>query len=279
MMIGLYKKKGDNRSDACLKEFQGLLKNENIGFISLTEEEDDSVISSLRFIVVFGGDGTVLRAAKFARDKIPLIAVNSGTLGFLTSYEYGDIKRLVSDVLNESLSFTEREFLKVSVRNKNFLALNDAVVLKNRNVDDYDQCVKLNFSIDGEYVDGYIGDGLIISTPTGSTAYAISAGGPIILPSIKACVAAPICAHSLRSRPIVYPMDSVAEIKINDLSPPCVLYVDGKKEAELSAGDAVKITRSNKFAKICNNGGEFFSRLSDKLNKWSINDISEVEHG
>lgn len=278
-MIGLYEKKGDNRSVTCLKEFEGLLKNENIPSISLTGEEDDSVISSLKFIVVFGGDGTVLRAVKFARDKIPLIAVNSGTLGFLTSYEYGETKRLVSDILNGNLSFSEREFLKVSAKGKDYLALNDAVVLKNRNIDDYDQCVKLNFSIDGECVDGYIGDGLIISTPTGSTAYAISAGGPVILPSINAYVAAPICAHSLRSRPIVFPIDSVAEIKINQLSPSCVLYVDGKKVEELSAGDAMKITRSNKFAKICNNGGGFFSRLSDKLNKWSINDISEVEHG
>lgn len=278
-MIGLYNKKGDNRSETCLKEFEGLLKSENIRFVSLTGEEDDAVISSLKYIVVFGGDGTVLRAAKFARDKIPLIAVNSGTLGFLTSYEYVDSKRLVSDILNGNLSFAEREFLKVSALGKDFLALNDAVVLKNRKTDDYDQCVKLNFSIDCECVDGYIGDGLIISTPTGSTAYAISAGGPIILPSMSACVAAPICAHSLRSRPIVYPMDSVAEIKITELSPSCVLYVDGKKEAELSAGETVKITRSNKFAKICNNGGGFFSRLSDKLNKWSINDINEVEHG
>lgn len=273
MVIGLYHKKSDTFKEASLHTFEKLLTEKGITSLRLSDEKTFNE-NEIDLIVVFGGDGTVLRAVKFAKDKIPLVAVNYGNLGFLTSYEASDLKILVSDIVNDKLKFTEREFITVSTDKEEYLALNDAVVLKNHLSNDRSECIKLTLEIDGRFVDQYIGDGLIVSTPTGSTAYALSAGGPIMVPTVNAYVVAPICVHSLHSRPIVYPVDSVSQIKVSERSCECTLVIDGENLSALKPGSVVTIKRSNKFAKICDDFGKFFSKLSDKLNKWSKNDIT-----
>ncbi len=278
-MIGLYYKEGDVRSQDCILKLKNLLDVNRLKYFDITEDITEDSLSGVNLIVVFGGDGSVLRAAKFARELIPIVAINTGNVGFLTSYEVDNLDRLVSDILEKKLVFVKRKFMSITYLDKEFLALNDAVITKNHAIDSASECVRLSLKIDGQFVDGYVGDGLILSTPTGSTAYAISAGGPIMVPNLNAYVAAPICAHSLHSKPIVYAQESVAEVKISNDSKECALFVDGKMEASLKPNSTVKITASEKFASICDNSGKFFSRLSEKLNKWSNNDLLEVDHG
>ena len=160
--------------------------------------------------------------------------------------------------------------MKVKCNDKYFYALNDAVVMKDYSIDNASECVKLHFSIDGERVDTYVADGLIISTPTGSTAYALSAGAPIMTPRVDALVAAPICAHSLHSRPIVFASFAKPVITVDNGSRECALYIDGVMVERVACGASVEIVESDKSVKICDFAEKFFKKLSLKLNKWSM---------
>lgn len=277
--IGLYCKKDDEHSQNCLSLFKSLLAKKSIDFCDLSKGFSNDLLKDIKLLVVFGGDGSVLSATKIAEDLIPIVGVNTGNLGFLTSYEATTLDKLVEDIMSNNLTFSKRRFMTIKYGDKEFRALNDAVVEKDHVIDRDSGCVRLKLTIDGQFVDNYVGDGLIVSTPTGSTAYAISAGGPIMVPNVDAYVAAPICAHSLHSRPIVYSCDSVAKVTVHKSSKDCVLYVDGFNVATVAPDSSITIEASDKFAEICDNTGKFFSRLSDKLNKWSNNDLLEVDHG
>lgn len=278
-MIGLYYNPNDCRSKNCIDNLKRLLKEKSLDFKEYVEDVTKTDADKLDLMIVFGGDGSVLRAAKIAGSKVPVVGINTGNLGFLSAYESAEAELLVNDVVTGGLTFSERRFMSVKIANNKYLALNDAVITKDYSNDDASECIKLLFKIDGQPVDAYVGDGLIVSTPTGSTAYAISAGGPIMVPGVCAYVAAPICAHTLHSKPIVYPERSVAEVKVLSNSKDCALYVDGKRVETLKPGATVQITAGDEFARICNKSEKFFSRLSEKLNKWSNIDLLEVEHG
>ncbi len=279
-MIGLYYNADDCRSEKCINNLKKSLNENSLEFTVIGDDiKKDRGNLGIDLMIVFGGDGTVLRASKIAGSEIPIAGINTGNLGFLSAYESSDVDVLVSDILSESLTFSERRFMSVKLGDKEFFALNDAVITKDHSLDTISECIKLSLKIDGQFVDAYVGDGLILSTPTGSTAYAISAGGPIMVPDVKAYVVAPICAHTLHSKPIVYSQESLAEVKVLKNSKNCALFIDGKMEGSLKPETVVKITASNKFARICNKSEKFFSKLSEKLNKWSNIDLLEVEHG
>lgn len=268
-MIGLYYRECDTRSREYVNKLKELLTMRDIQFKDLVcDDEQVRLERNITLVIVFGGDGSVLRAVKYTDEKIPIVAINTGNVGFLTSYEACNLDLLVNDIINNRLVFKKRQFMSVIVDGNEFLALNDAVVAKNYMLDSASGCVRLDLAIDGQFVDSYLGDGLILSTPLGSTAYAISAGGPIMVPDVDAYVAAPICAHSLHSKPIVYSSRSVAKVSVHPLSKDCVLFVDGKLEASLQPNQVITVTASEKFASICDNSGKFFSRLSEKLNQW-----------
>lgn len=277
-MLGVYYKKGDKHTEVCLMQFRELLDERKVKYRLLCDGETVND-KSINIIVVLGGDGSVLRSTKLTDLDIPIVAVNTGNVGFLTSYEPSRFKELLDDIENEKLIFSKRRLMCVSYGEKKFFALNDAVITKNHEIDRVSECIKLNLRIDGQFVDRYVGDGLIFGTPTGSTAYAISAGGPIMVPNVEAYVVAPICAHSLHSRPIVFSLDSLAEVTVSNASKECALFVDGKMVASLPPTSSVKISTSDKFVRICDESGKFFSRLSEKLNQWSNNDLLEVDHG
>lgn len=277
-MLGVYYKKGDRHTEECLVQFKELL-NENKVEYRLFCDGETITDQSVELIVVLGGDGSVLRSTKLSKLDIPIVAVNTGNVGFLTSYEPTRLKELLDDIKNANLVFSKRRLMRVTFDGQDYFALNDAVITKNHEIDRVSECIKLNLKIDEQFVDRYVGDGLVFGTPTGSTAYAISAGGPIMVPNVEAYVVAPICAHSLHSRPIVFSLDSTAEVTVSKASKECALFVDGKMVASLPATSSVKISTSDKFVRICDESEKFFSRLSEKLNQWSNNDLLEVDHG
>lgn len=271
-MIGFYYRESNSRSISASNRLKDLFKSCKMSYRDVGESAKPSEVSDIDLLIVFGGDGSVLKASKIALDKFPIIAINTGNVGFLTSYEESELERLVEDVKSGKLKYSTRRFMKVRCNGNVYYALNDAVVVKNYAFDNSSGCVKLHFSIDGEHVDDYVADGLIISTPTGSTAYALSAGAPIITPRVDALVAAPICAHTLHSRPIVFASIARPVITVAENSKECALYIDGVLVEKIAGGGSVEIEKGDKSLKICDFAENFFKKLSMKLNIWSTND-------
>lgn len=272
MKLGIFYNQSNNQSIKACSLLKELLVKSDIDYCDILDGSNAVLDKSLDLMVVFGGDGSVLRACQLVLDSIPLVAINTGTVGFLTSYEAGELNKLVTDIKNNSLNFSVRELIKVDSKGQTYYALNDAVIVKNYIADHHNGCVKLQLKIDDMFVDRYIADGLIFSTPTGSTAYALSAGGPIITPNLKALTVTPICAHSLHSRPIVYSENSIAMVEVVADSNEGALFIDGEFKTALCGKDKVTISLAEKSVRICDNSDNFFSKLTQKITMWSLKD-------
>lgn len=197
-------------------------------------------------LVCFGGDGTLLHASKYASFKgIPVLGINIGTMGFMTELEANDISRL-SQLVNGEYQLEKRMMLRISVLRENSEvfcehALNDAVMTKGAVA----RVIQLSVSSNGREAMDFSGDGVILSSPTGSTAYSMSAGGPIVEPTADAMIITPVCAHSMAVRPIVLNGNSCVEVKIEKTGRKnAFLSVDGGRAFRLNPGDIVRCIRS-----------------------------------
>ena len=190
-------------------------------------------------MVSLGGDGTMLRAVQYAGDMgTPILGVNIGQLGYLTHIEPSELRPALERMLDGSFGVEERMTLSVSCRGINYRALNEAVVEKNRQ----GHTVRLAVSFDGEYFATYAADGLIVATPTGSTAYSLSARGPIVSPSHHALVFTPVSPHMLFDRSIILEPTSIVTFE-NAGERPAALSVDGRNVVEdLERGEIITIT-------------------------------------
>lgn len=231
--------------------------------ICLYGEELDGVIDLL---VVIGGDGSVLEGARIAtKVNIPVLAVNKGNVGFLTDFDITDIEAIVKAI--DEPSIRENMLLSVRINGESAgLALNEAVIKT-----DGARPIYIDLYIDNEYVDTYHADGVIISTPTGSTAYSLSAGGPVVAPGVDAMIIIPICAHSLHSRPLVIGASGKVELRLAGEN--CaVCSLDGKEAVSLVCPNmAVEIERSADTAKfVASDGDGFYKKLMRKMNVWGV---------
>lgn len=222
--------------------------------------------------ITVGGDGTIIHAAKYAaRFDKPLIGVNVGRLGFAADIEIDGISELTR-ILDGDYSVEERVLFDVEVIkngvSKNYLAVNDAVIARGQ----LSKIIDLQVTLDDEEIAKYRADGLLFSTPTGSTAYSLSAGGPIIAPQLDCILMTPVCPHSLFSRSVIFEGNSVltVSVKIPDECC-CVLTIDGEKNVDILADDIVKIKKSDlklKFVSI--NKRNFYRKLNEKLKEREI---------
>ena len=229
----------------------------------------DFVMPKLDLLFALGGDGTVLRIAKHcALNDIPVIGVNIGTVGFLTEIEPDEIETVVPLLLQNKYDVEKRSMLEFVDNNKTHLALNDVVVGKAND----SRLLLLDLYINEEIVDRYYCDGFIVSTPTGSTAYSLSAGGAIISPQTEAFALTPVNSHSLHSRPIVVDNKEIISInpgKITDIS----VVVDGEV-VYLGNAKKIKIKKSDICASFIRlDKHNFYNKLLKKLNKWSVVDL------
>lgn len=220
-------------------------------------------------LVVLGGDGTMLAAARLVEDRpIPILGVNAGGLGFLTAVTRDEAFTALEHVFSRAFAEEERLMLRTRVvrRGKEIIAasaLNDAVVSKGAS-----HMVQLEISINGQFVTRLRGDGLIVSTPTGSTAYSMAAGGPILNPSVHALILTPICPHTLTNRPIVIPQDVLVEVVLVSRDHGATATFDGQVGIALQSGDTVEIRASeNKTRLIRFPDRSYYDMLSKKL-KW-----------
>jgi len=204
-------------------------------------------------VIVLGGDGTLLAVARaIGRRLVPILGVNLGALGFLAETDLADLFPTLEAVLEDRFRVEPRMRFEVSVDHAGtelarYLALNDAVIAKT----ELSRIVDLETRADGFEVTTYHADGLIVSTPTGSSAYSLSAGGPLLLPSFEAIVLTPICSHTLTQRPLVLSAASEIAIRVQDARGGVVhLTVDGQVGRELGAQDRVTVRRSEWPAQI-----------------------------
>jgi NAD+ kinase len=236
------------------------------GSAGLTRE---SLPTLADMLIVLGGDGTLLAAARLMGERnIPILPVNLGGLGFLTSVTLKDLYPVLEQALNGEARFSERvvlgsQVLRGSQTVHRARALNDAVLNKAAMA----RMIDLQLRVNGEFVCNYKADGLIISTPTGSTAYSLAAGGPIVYPIVSAFVITPICPHTLTNRPLVIP--DTAEVEIGFVGDaPVYLTLDGQVGTELAAGDTVAVAAlPQRLLLVRPQQKSYFSVLRDKL-KW-----------
>ncbi|MEE8483219.1 MAG: NAD(+)/NADH kinase [Nitrospinota bacterium] len=228
-----------------------LIERETAKLTGVKGVDRESFAGSVDALVVLGGDGTLLAAARTANsDSIPLLGVNLGSLGYMTEVAYEEIEKALENIRNGNFSIENRMMLNLTIGNdessKSETALND-VVISHKSMA---RIIELSLSINGQDVTHYKTDGLIISTPTGSTAYALSAGGPILHPTLEAIVICPICPHTLTHRPLVVPNSSVIDVKILRQRDDVNASVDGQVIFDVKEGDRLVVTRSEKVTRL-----------------------------
>lgn len=225
-------------------------------------------LKEMSLVIVLGGDGTYLRAVRLLKGhQVPILGFNMGYLGFLTAHNVDDVFAVLDETLKNKMVVQSRSRLHASVklksgRSKGFDALNDIVIERGS----FSQLISTAVYFDKSYVNHIKADGLIISTPTGSTAYNLAAGGPLLHPETRALVLTPVAPHSLTTRPLIFPDDKKMVIKVEQQTATSNLIIDGQKVLELSQDDEVTITRcETDHVMIRRSGHNFFALLKEKL--------------
>lgn len=239
--------------------------------VTIASERDryQSALSGADVVIVLGGDGTILTCASIAAEKdIPILGINLGTLGFLAEVEKSEAEYAVSCLLDGKYTVDERLMLRANVLRGGEVvytntALNDFVVSRSS----FRRMISTSVYVDGSLVSGFDGDGLIISTPTGSTGYNLSAGGPIIDTALFASIITPICPHSSFSSSVVVPGDKTVRICLKDsFSKHSMLTTDGQHGFELDSSDEIVIEATDTKAKLI------------KVHKRSIYDVMALKN-
>ena len=221
------------------------------------------------FAIVLGGDGTLLSAARaVAHAGIPIVAVNLGSLGFLTEVPLQEMYSTLERVMACTCPLDQRTMLACDLIRDgevmhSYSALNDVVVNKSAIA----RLVGFDLAIDGKFVFSYKADGVIIATPTGSTAYSLAAGGPVLMPAVSAFQITPVCPHSLTHRPVVVPDSATVSITVRSNGEPAFLTIDGQVGQPLKEGDEVLCRRAQHSVKLLQARQGFFAALREKL-KW-----------
>ncbi len=230
----------------------------------------EEIPSHAEMIIVLGGDGTLLSVARLVGShEVPILGVNLGGLGFLTEIRLEELYRVLERVIQGDFVTDERVVFHAAVirrgeRLAEFIVLNDAVINKGALA----RIIDLETTINGEYLTTFKSDGLIISTPTGSTAYNLSAGGPIVYPSLHCIIITPICPHTLTNRPIVIPDDVEVRAILKSRQQEVILTLDGQQGFVLEFGDVVEVKKAEgKILLIKSPYRHYFEVLREKL-KW-----------
>ena len=276
--IGIFAKKGEPEAIKAVRELMKLLKNKKVEFIIESDVAEivktkgfsrDEIPEKSDIVIVFGGDGTLLGVARLVGDRgIPIIGVNLGGLGFITELAKDEFAKNINTLFSEDCCFEERIMLQADVHRggRKLLqhnALNDVVLNKSA----LSRMFELDININNQYVTTFRVDGLITSTPTGSTAHSLSAGGPILYPTLESFLVTPICPHTLTSRPIVLPDTFVLNFSIKS-GDDIYLTLDGQVGYPLKVKDRIRIKKADYKTKfLILHDKDYFQILRAKL-KW-----------
>ncbi len=281
--IGLIVKRGDLRALNVASELSGFIRARGLTVLSepdlasslqATPLNPAEIARTAELIVVLGGDGTLLSVARLVGTReTPILGINLGGLGFLTQARIEEARESVDKVLSGHFDVDLRMTLEATVehvedgrrtpRGQWLPALNDVVV--NKRI--MGRILELQVLADGMPFCCYRGDGLIVATPTGSTAYALSAGGPIVFPTLDVIVLAPICPHTLTNRPVVLPGRFTIEIGVISRDHEASLTLDGCEAAQLKVGDVVRVRKGEAHVALVASPHSYFESWRDKL-RW-----------
>ena len=256
----------------CSRNYHYIVDPESAAYIDAADPIEREEMPEQRpdLVIVLGGDGTLLSAARaFAKTTVPILSVNLGSLGFLTEIPLSEMYTMLDAWCENCASIELRSMMRIDlIRDghpfQKWDALNDAVVAKGAIA----RMANFTVELDGQFVATFRADGVIVSTPTGSTAYSLAANGPIVMASVNAMVVTPICPHLLTIRPIVVPGESTISVNIEGVPSQTFLTVDGQEAVEIHRGDRITCRRSEysvRLLRLRPNG--LFNVLRSKL-KW-----------
>ncbi len=281
MTIGIVGNIDKLKALQAIKKFVSILSQYNMDYVYARElvnyipvQKNDRVeaLATLAnvsdIIVAFGGDGTILSTANIiGKSGVPILGVNVGTLGFLTEVVTEELEDTVKLLVDGNYSIINRMALRVEILQNHcqgiYHALNDVVLDKGAG----SRLIYIDVYVDGRFLNSYRSDGLIVSTPTGSTAYSMSAGGPLVVPTMHAAVVTPICPHSVTMKPIVLSGDSAIELSIREEATGVQLSVDGRTKCQVRYFEKVQVKKAEYDVKWISIGRhDFFDILRTKLN-------------
>lgn len=228
--------------------------------------EDNGFVLSTKpdFVVALGGDGTLLSAAhSYGRKGLPILGVNAGGLGFLTNVMFSELDSTLKEIKAKKYTFEKRMLVQARFNGRTLQALNDITIITRIP----GRAVEFSAVINKEYICRFIADGIVIATPTGSTAYALATGGPILLPDTEALIVTPIAPHTLSVRPIVLPADSVIQVTVGTKGR-AALVADGQRSRRIRNGQLITLKKSRRYIKLIKPlHTTFFRTLREKM-KW-----------
>ncbi|MFQ5431257.1 MAG: NAD(+)/NADH kinase [Nitrospinota bacterium] len=228
-----------------------LANNKTAGLLKTRGFDDDELVKMADGLIVLGGDGTLLGAARLATaESLPLLGINLGSLGFITEVAFDEIEESLDKLISGDYTIEERMMADLKISNAkdsgSNTALNDIFFSRKSTM----KMIELSISVNGHHVSAYRADGLIISTPTGSTAYALSAGGPILYPLLDSLLICPICPHTLTNRPIVIPGDSIIDIDFAAGQEGIIATLDGQVYIDINENDRLTVGRSDRVTRF-----------------------------
>ncbi|EEO26337.1 NAD(+)/NADH kinase [Helicobacter winghamensis] len=244
-------------------EFRVILDSISAGMIGMRGLNFDELCKEADVLISIGGDGTLISTARRSVTyKKPILGINMGHLGFLTDLQKHEAEAFLPSLKSGNYTITEHMMLEGRIQdNTNFFALNDIVLTRLNDAG----MIHLKAYIDGEYFNAYYGDGLIIATPTGSTAYNISAGGAVVYPFSKNILLTPICAHSLTQRPLILPDSFEIAIELGEAGR-CNIVIDGQESKPLKFGEKITICAKNEGVRLIHSPHwNYFKILREKF--------------
>ncbi len=292
MIIGIIGNTAKPRAMSAISSFVELLRRRRVDYIlaenlkryiPLRADERTASLQKLgsecSILVTFGGDGTILSAAReIGFIGKPILGINIGTLGFLAEVLVEEIEGVLDELLSGSYQIIDRMVLRVSIERgtycRTFYALNDVVVDRGP----ASRLIYIDAKVNDRFLNSYRADGLIVATPTGSTAYSLSAGGPLMMPTMNAIIVTPICPHSLSVRSIVLGDDSRIDLSIRKEAEPVQVNIDGCNCAQLFVNEILRIQKAEYAVRWISIGRrDFFSILRTKLNWGGDNHLASPE--
>jgi NAD+ kinase len=275
--IGIIAKGNKPEAIPVVKELVGWLKDRKVECfvdsaiakaVSHPALDKQEMAGAVEMVVVLGGDGTLLAAARALQKKqVPILGVNLGGLGFLTEITLAELYPMLEAILRGEYKTDERMLLEARVWRKEkvvdtFQVLNDVVINKGALA----RIIELETSVDQAYLTTFRSDGLVISTPTGSTGYSLSAGGPIVYPSLQSIIITPICPHTMTNRPIIVPKEATINVTLCSADQEVFLTLDGQVGFKMELRDRVEIKKGEGFVKLIKSPSRsYFEVLRQKL--------------
>ena len=258
--------------EVCVRK---VFQDSEIIIVQDAQAKDQELLKKIQMMITLGGDGTIIRMGRMLYDyDIPILGVNIGNLGFLASVEKHELEKALVEIKNQNFQVEERMLLSCEItggdKNLKCTSLNDIVLAKGALA----RMMKYEIMVDGKLYAEFSADGVIASTPTGSTAYALSAGGPIIYPTLNLIEIVPICPQSPGLRPIILDPKSIIEVRIKDWKESAFLTIDGQEYLKLHADVCIRITESGYKCKLVRlNNYDYFNVLRDKI-IWRTREIN-----